>query len=329
MAYSTQTAVSDGSLVLLDISIDYFDRSEISVLFDGVIGTYPWSWVGSTDKKISFSPAIPNGVQVTVKRTSDLSEIRHSLEGGAAYTDETMDENFQQILRIAQEATEGGLGGDFYDDIDMHGYRIKNVGAGGTDPLDLVNFQQMSANNVLTASYVVAAQTAETNAETAQAAAEAARDTTLAALGTKADKGSVGASGLTMNTAKVLARTTAGVGAVEEKALIDFALKDIVTAFTAPQYSPPLGDNDLSFDLASKQNFDSTPSAPGTLQFTGIANGQNGNIVLVNTGYAISKASHVKCNAAFLATISAAGTYWISYYTSGGNVYVSTGGAST
>lgn len=329
MAYSTQTATSDGSLVLLDISLEYFDRSEISVLFDGVIGTYPWAWVGSTDKKISFTPAIPNGVQVTVKRTSDLAEIRHSLEGGAAFTDQTMDENFQQILRIAQEATEGGLGGDFFQDIDMHGFSIRNVGAGGTGPLDLVNYEQMTANNVLTASYVVAAQTAESGAVAAKVAAEAARDVTLGALDTKVDEGAITTSGLTMNTGKVLVRTTAGVGAVEEKALTDFVQKDVSTAFTAPQSSTPLGDNDLSFDLSSKQNFDCTPSAPGTLQFTNLITGLNGNIVLVNSGHAISKAAHVKCNSTFLSTISAAGTYWISYYVSGSSVYVSTGGAST
>lgn len=100
--------------------------------------------------------------------------------------------------------------------------------------------------------------------------------------------------------------------------------------FTAPQRSAPLTDNDLSFDLADNQNFTATPTGAGTLTFTGLAAGLNGNILLVNgSNYAIAKAASVKCNASFLTTISASGTYWISYYSDGTNVYVSTAGAAS
>ncbi len=36
MAYSTQRAVSDGTLQLLGISIDFFDKSEITAYFNNV-----------------------------------------------------------------------------------------------------------------------------------------------------------------------------------------------------------------------------------------------------------------------------------------------------
>ena len=66
MAFSTQRVTSNGTLVLLDIAIEYFDRSEIAVLFNGVVNVYPWEWVGSTEKKISFTPAVPNTVEVVL-----------------------------------------------------------------------------------------------------------------------------------------------------------------------------------------------------------------------------------------------------------------------
>lgn len=106
MAYSLQEVPSDGTLALLSVSLEYFDRPEIKVYFDGVEDALPWAWVGTADKLISFDPPVPDGTVVLVKRISDLADIRHSLTGGAQFTDEVMDENFTQVLRIAQEAVE-------------------------------------------------------------------------------------------------------------------------------------------------------------------------------------------------------------------------------
>lgn len=89
-------------------------------------------------------------------------------------------------------------------------------------------------------------------------------------------------------------------------------------------------DNDLSFDLSATNNFECTPTGAGTLTFTNHVSGQSGYVLLVNSGgYAISKASSTKCNATFLSTISAAGTYLISYYDNGTNTYVTTSGSLT
>lgn len=141
MANSTQTATSDGTMVLLDISIDYLDRSEITVYFNGALTT-AWSWVGTTEKRISFSPAVPNLTQVLVKRTTDLAELRHSFSLGAAFTAQTLDEDLEQILHIAQEASEGNLGGDFFTDINMHAHKITNV-ADAVNPQDAVPLDQV------------------------------------------------------------------------------------------------------------------------------------------------------------------------------------------
>lgn len=202
--YSTQRVTSDGTLVLLPISIEYFDRSEITVFFDDlptVEGT-DWSWVGSTDHTISFpSPGVDAGVEVLVARNTDISVVRHIFTDGAAFLDETMDENFRQILHVVQEAKERSGLADVFNDLNMHGYRIRNIGAAvdDTDALSLAQYkadadsawnardQAVAAkDDAITArnaaqTYASNASTAETNAETAQGLAEDARDAAIVA----------------------------------------------------------------------------------------------------------------------------------------------------
>jgi hypothetical protein len=71
MANSTQRAVSDGTLVSLDLSIHYIDRSEITVYFDAVLTT-AWAWVGETAKQITFSNA--QAVVNTASKYTAISE---------------------------------------------------------------------------------------------------------------------------------------------------------------------------------------------------------------------------------------------------------------
>jgi hypothetical protein len=81
-----------------------------------------------------------------------------------------------------------------------------------------------------------------------------------------------------------------------------------------------------SFDMSLSNNFLCTPTGGVTLTFTNITAGQSGNIVLVNgSNYAIAKASAVKVASGVLTTLSATGSYWMSYYSPDGtNVYLST-----
>jgi len=98
--------------------------------------------------------------------------------------------------------------------------------------------------------------------------------------------------------------------------------------FTASQRGTVTTDNDLSFNMATTNNFKCTPTATGALTFTNITAGQSGYVLLVNSGgYAITAAATTKVGATFLSTVSAAGTYLISYFTDGTNVYVTASGA--
>lgn len=157
MANSTQTATSDGTLTLLDLSIDYLDRAEIKVYENEVLST-TWAWVGTTDKQIKFTPAVANGVVIQVKRTTDASKLRHEFDGGAAFTAQSLDESLKQILHMSQEGLE--IPG-FAADMKMNGFRITDV----SDPV--------AAQDAATKAWVETT-TATSAAEAAASAASAA-----------------------------------------------------------------------------------------------------------------------------------------------------------
>lgn len=95
--------------------------------------------------------------------------------------------------------------------------------------------------------------------------------------------------------------------------------------WTGSQRGAVTTDNDLSFDLNAANNFSCTPTAGGTLTFTNITAGQSGFIKLVNgSNYAIAAHANTKISAASLSRISATGTYILSYFSDGTNVFVVT-----
>jgi hypothetical protein len=74
--------------------------------------------------------------------------------------------------------------------------------------------------------------------------------------------------------------------------------------------------------------YTSTCTFTFALTFTNITAGQSGYVLLINTGgHAVTAAATTKVNSTFLATVSAAGTYLLSYFSDATNAYVTTGGA--
>lgn len=143
MAYSIQTAVSDGTLEVLDLSIKYMDKSHIFVYVDDVLvdgSSYSYVWL--TDTRIQVVPAVASGSTLKVVRKTLTNEMWHEFSKGARFSTTSMDENFEQLLFLAQEYSEGIYVSDFYTDIDMHLRRILNLG----DPVndgDAVNFKTL------------------------------------------------------------------------------------------------------------------------------------------------------------------------------------------
>ena len=108
----------------------------------------------------------------------------------------------------------------------------------------------------------------------------------------------------------------------------DYAVPTTSSTWSTSQRGTVTTDNDGSFDMSVTNNFKCTPTGTFALTFTNITAGQSGYVLLVNTsGYAVTAAATTKVNTTFLATVSTAGTYLISYFTDGTNVYVTTGGA--
>jgi len=107
------------------------------------------------------------------------------------------------------------------------------------------------------------------------------------------------------------------------------AVTNTAQTFTVSQRGTVTTDNDLSFDMSVTNNFKCTPTATGALTFTNITAGQSGYVLLVNSGgYAITAAATTKVGATFLSTVSAAGTYLISYFSPDGtSVYCTASGA--
>ena len=94
-------------------------------------------------------------------------------------------------------------------------------------------------------------------------------------------------------------------------------------SWTGSQRATLVTDNDGSFDLDLGQNFKCTPAAGLTLTFTNFADGQSGYIILVNSGgHAIARHGDTIADANFVSTVSAAGTYIISYISDGTDAFL-------
>lgn len=105
-----QTAVSDGTLVNINVGIEYFSQSDISVYLDTsvnplVVGV-DYSWTSPTVIHFLAGP-VPNGVVVTLSRATEVDAMYNIYDGGAPWSRLTLDENFKQLLFLAQEFTEG------------------------------------------------------------------------------------------------------------------------------------------------------------------------------------------------------------------------------
>lgn len=129
--YSVQIATSNGTLTRIELSIDYFDKDDISLYRD--TDTAPmllgvdWQWDGATSINLLNGPE-PAGTVITIRRSTDRDRAYNIYDGGAAFSRASLDENFLQMIYLAQEFTEGsGLSG-LYRPFNMNGYRITALG---------------------------------------------------------------------------------------------------------------------------------------------------------------------------------------------------------
>ena len=93
-------------------------------------------------------------------------------------------------------------------------------------------------------------------------------------------------------------------------------------SWSGSQRGTPSAVTDGTLNLDTANNFHYTPGAADTLEFSSETTGQSGFIKVINpSGYTISLGPEVKKGASW--DVSTAGTYLVTYYCDGTNVYVS------
>jgi len=99
-------------------------------------------------------------------------------------------------------------------------------------------------------------------------------------------------------------------------------------SWSGSQRGTPQTVTDGTLDMNSGNNFLYTPGAADTLEFSNEVTGQSGFIKLINpSAYTISLGSEVKAVSTFATDVSTAGTYLVTYFSDGTDVYVSSSAA--
>ena len=125
---------------------------------------------------------------------------------------------------------------------------------------------------------------------------------------------------LTGTTFSTDLKSSGGLAIDSTELTVDFTSDN---SWTGSQRATAVTDNDMSYDMNGGQNFISTPSGNATLTFTNIANGQSGFLKLINSGgHTISLHSNSKADANLATTVSTAGTYLLSYFSDGTDVWL-------
>ena len=115
-------------------------------------------------------------------------------------------------------------------------------------------------------------------------------------------------------------KSSGGLAIDTTELTIDFTSDN---AWTGSQRATAVTDNDGSYDMNGGQNFITTPSGSTTITFTNIANGQSGFIKLINSGgETISLHANSKGDANLATVVSTAGTYLLSYFSDGTDVWL-------
>ena len=114
------------------------------------------------------------------------------------------------------------------------------------------------------------------------------------------------------------------VNLLDGKTVIGDAVLATDQSWSGAQRGTPSTVTNGTLDLDAANNFLYTPAAADVLEFSNETTGQSGFIKLINpSGYTITLGSEVKAVSTFATDVTVAGTYLVTYFTDGTNVYVS------
>lgn len=129
MAFSWQESVKPAGTQDIQCDIEYLDKSYIHVYLDGA-ETTAFTWTSSTNIRLN-SPLSVETVVLLIRKT-EREYLYIEFASGAPFIEVNVDTQNTQFLHLAQELVEGRYVEGFYGDINMHRYRITNLG----DPVD-------------------------------------------------------------------------------------------------------------------------------------------------------------------------------------------------
>jgi len=118
------------------------------------------------------------------------------------------------------------------------------------------------------------------------------------------------------------------INLLDGKSVVGDAVLATDQSWSGAQRGTPSTVTDGTLDLDAANNFLYTPAANDDLEFSNETTGQSGFIKLINpSAYTISLGTEVKAVSTFSTDVSVAGTYLITYFSDGTNVYVSASAA--
>lgn len=129
MAFSWQESVKPAGTRDIQCDIEYLDKSYIHVYLDGA-ETTAFTWTSSTNIRLN-SPLSAETAVLLIRKT-EREYLYIEFASGAPFIEVNVDTQNTQFLHLAQELVEGRSIEGFYGDINMHRYRITNLG----DPVD-------------------------------------------------------------------------------------------------------------------------------------------------------------------------------------------------
>lgn len=129
MAFSWQESVEPSGTQNIQCDIEYLDKSYIHVYLDGAEVT-AFTWTSATNIRLD-TPLSQETVVLLIRKT-EREYLYIEFASGAPFIEGNVDTQNTQFLHLAQELVEGRYIEGFYGDINMHRYRITNLG----DPVD-------------------------------------------------------------------------------------------------------------------------------------------------------------------------------------------------
>lgn len=143
MAFSWQESVKPAGTQDIQCDIEYLDKSYIHVYLDGA-ETTAFTWTSPTNIRLN-SPLSAETAVLLIRKT-EREYLYIEFASGAPFIEGNVDTQNTQFLHLAQELVEGRYIEGFYGDINMHRYRITNLGD-PVDAMDAANKQYVDAGD--------------------------------------------------------------------------------------------------------------------------------------------------------------------------------------